>query len=197
MQGKLLENVDSYCYLGIDLHKSGELRSAEDSLKSKAMRAFFGLKRTIIRSKISFKASSTLFDSLIKPIVLYGAPIFTQTSAITKTIVSNIKNNKPFTKNFLPKVSRSSSEKVHLSFLKWALGVHRKSSNVGVWGETGRYPLVYQAIRLTLNFYKRLQNLPENTFAKAALLDQKAYRLPWFNNIERLSNSPNWMRFIT
>ena len=187
LQSKLLENVDSYCYLGIDLHKSGELRSAQDSLKSKAMRAFFGLKRTIIRSKISFKASATLFDSLIKPIVLYGAPIFTPTSAIMKTIVHNIKTNKPFTKNFLPKVSRSPSEKVHLSFLKWALGVHRKSSNVGVWGETGRYPLAYQAIRLTLKFYKRLQNLSDSTFAKAALYDQKAYKLPWFNNIEQLA----------
>ena len=51
---------------GILLHKSGELRSAQASLKLKAMRAFFGLKRTIIRSKITFKAAATLFDSLIK-----------------------------------------------------------------------------------------------------------------------------------
>ena len=187
LQGKLLEKVDSYCYLGIELHKSGELRSAQDSLKSKAMRAFFGLKRTIIRSKISYKASATLFDSLIKPITLYGAPIFTPSSAIIKTIVNHIKTNKQFNKNFLPKLSRSPSEKVHLSFLKWALGVHRKSSNVGVWGETGRYPLVYQAIRLTLNFYKRLQKLPDSSFAKAALQEQRSLKLPWLNNVERLT----------
>ena len=49
LQDKLLENLDSYCYLGILLHKSGELRSAQVSLKSKAMRTFFGLKRTIIQ----------------------------------------------------------------------------------------------------------------------------------------------------
>ena len=66
LQDKLLENLDSYCYLGILLHKSGELRSAQASLKLKAMRAVFGLKRTIIRSKITFKAAATLFDSLIK-----------------------------------------------------------------------------------------------------------------------------------
>ena len=95
--------------------------------------------------------------------------MFTPTSPTVKTIVNSIKTNKPFLQNFLPKVSRSPSEKVHLSFLKWALGVHRKASNVGVWGETGRYPLIYQSLRLTLNFYKRLQKLPDSSFAKAAL----------------------------
>ena len=187
LQDKLLENVDSYCYLGILLHKSGELRSAQASLKLKAMRAFFGLKRTIIRSKITFKAAATLFDSLIKPIALYGAPMFTPTSPTVKTIVNTIKTNKPFLQNFLPKVSRSPSEKVHLSFLKWALGVHRKASNVGVWGETGRYPLIYQSLRLTLNFYKRLQKLPDSSFAKAALKEQVKLKLPWFSYIEPIT----------
>ena len=111
LQDKLLENVDSYCYLGILLHKSGELRSAQASLKLKAMRAFFGLKRTIIRSKITLKAAATLLDSLIKPIALYGAPMVTPTSPTVKTIVNSIKINKPFLQNFLPKVSRSPSEK--------------------------------------------------------------------------------------
>ena len=187
LQDKLLETVDSYCYLGVLLHQSGKLGSAQDSLKSKAMRAFFGLKRTIMRSKITFKAATTLFDSLIKPIVLYGAPLFTPTSPVVKAIVKSIKTNKPLLQNFLPKVSRSPSEKVHLSFMKWALGVHRKTSNIGTWGETGRYPLVYQAIRLTLNFYKRLQNLPNSSFAKAALKDQKLFKLPWFSYIEPLT----------
>ena len=64
--------------------------------------------------------------------------MFTPTSPIVRTIVNSIRTNKPFLQNFLPNVSRSPFEKVHLSFLKWALGVHRKASNVGVWGETGR-----------------------------------------------------------
>ena len=76
--GKDLEIVDSYCYLGIVLHYSGELRTAQKTLQTKSMRAFFGLKWNLIRSKLSFKAVTTLFDSLIKPIVLYGAPIWTQ-----------------------------------------------------------------------------------------------------------------------
>ena len=45
--GKDLEIVDSYCYLGIVLHYSGELRTAQKTLQTKSMRAFFGPKRSI------------------------------------------------------------------------------------------------------------------------------------------------------
>ena len=113
--------------------------------------------------------------------------MFTPTSSIVKTIVNSMKTNKPFLQFFLPKVSRSPFKKVHLSFLKWALGVHRKASNVGVWGETGRYPLIYQSLRLTLNFYKRLQKLPDSSFAKAALTEQVQLKLPWLSYIEPIT----------
>ena len=186
LQGKDLKVVESYCYLGIVLHNSGELRTAQSTLKLKAMRAFFGLKRTIIRSKLSFKALNTLFDSLIKPIVLYGAPIWTPSSAINKSIIKLIKSNLENVNNFIPKINRTDCEKIHLSFLKWALGVHRKASNIGVWGESGRYPLIYQSIRLTLNYYNRLLKVPHNTFVHAALKEQKLLKLPWYKNIEPL-----------
>ena len=67
-----------------------------------------------------------------------------------------------------------------------ALGVHKKTSNVGVWGETGRYPLIYQSIRQTLNYYKHLLKAPKNSLVSAALKEQKLLKLPWFKNIEPL-----------
>ena len=141
--------------MGIVLHDSGELRTAQSTMKTKAMRAFCGLKRTVIRSKLSFKALTTLFDSLIKPIVLYGAPIVRYLKCKPNNVL-----------NFIAKINRTPSEKVHLSFLKWALGVHKKTSNVGVWGETGRYPLIYQSIRQTLNYY--LLKAPKNSLVYSA-----------------------------
>ena len=184
--GKDLEIVDSYCYLGIVLHYSGELRTAQKTLQTKSMRAFFGLKRNIIRSKLSFKAVTTLFDSLIKPIVLYGAPIWTPETAIIKSIIKYTTLGSQTMQNFISKINCIYSEKVHISFLKWALGVHRKASNVGIWGETGRYPLIYQSIRLTLNYYNHLLHAPKNSFVHAALKEQKDLKLPWFRNIEPL-----------
>ena len=184
LKGKALDIVETYCYLGIVLHSTGELRTAQSTLKTKAMRAFFGLKRTVIRSKLSFKSLAILFDSLIKPIVLYGAPIWTPSSATNKSIIKYCSVNPTNVQNFISKINRSISEKVHLSFLKWSLGVHRKASNVGVWGETGRYPIIYQAIRLTLNYYKQLLKAPKNSFVYAALKEQKKLKLPWYKNIE-------------
>ena len=49
LNGTLLEIVDSYCYLGFELHQSGQVQLAQQNLKTKAMRAFFGLKRVIMR----------------------------------------------------------------------------------------------------------------------------------------------------
>ena len=184
--GNVLKIVENYCYLGLILTRTGELKTAHITLKNKAIRAFFGLKRTVIRSKLSFKALNTLFDSLIKPIVLYGAPIWTPTSTINKSIIKYCKETPMNVEKFIAKINRSISEKVHLSFLKWALGVHRKASNIGVWGESGRYPLIYQSIRLTLNYYKRVSAADDNTFIKAALKEQKLLKLPWFKNIEPL-----------
>ena len=37
---KDLKIVDSYCYLGIVVHKSGEFKTAQNTLKTKAIRAF-------------------------------------------------------------------------------------------------------------------------------------------------------------
>jgi len=43
LNGSDLEIVDSYCYLGFELHQSGQVQIAQQNLKTKAMRAFFGL----------------------------------------------------------------------------------------------------------------------------------------------------------
>ena len=84
------------------------------------------------------------------------------------------------------KLTVQNLKKIHLSFLKWALGVHRKTSNIGVWGESGRYPLIYQSIRLTLNYYNRLSKASHNTFVYAALKEQKLLKLAWYKNVEPL-----------
>ena len=51
---------------------------------------FVGMKGTINKYKISFRAQTTLFDSLIKPIALHGAPIWLPTFFHNKNISSLI-----------------------------------------------------------------------------------------------------------
>ena len=186
-----LECVEEYCYLGIVLNKSGSLKEAQSTLKSKAMSALFGFKSTVNKSHISFRALITLFDSLIKPIVSYGAPIWLPTLSIIKILTSSIDKIGNSHKNFKLSnhLSRLYSENVHISFLRWALGVHKKSSLIGIWGETGRYPLIYQQIKLTLKYFERINKMKPGPLVQAALYEQKSMLLPWYKVIEKLQKN--------
>ena len=180
-----LEEVESYCYLGMDIHKSGSFAPARATLKNKAMRALYSLKGTVNKSKLSFRSLTTLFDSLIKPIVLYGAPIFTPDLHVIKHITKFAKDcaNISHTE-LLRKLSYLDCEKTHLHFLKWALGVNRKASNIGVWGESGRYPLIYECLNLTIKYVRRLKNLQNNSLVSLAFKEQEKMGLDWYRGIE-------------
>ena len=185
---RLLEVVDSYCYLGINIHNSGSFTLARHELRKKAMRSLYGLKNTVNKTKLSHRSLCTLFDSLIKPIILYGAPIWCPSMSVVKTLgkIFNAKNgsNNVNDINLPRKISLLDCEKVHLHFLKWSLGINRRSSNIGAWGETGRYPLVYECINLTLKYIKRLKSCDNNTLVSLAFKEQQASNLEWFRNIE-------------
>ena len=57
---------------------------------------------------------------------------------------------------------------------------------MGVWGESGRFPLIFEAVRLSLNYYKRLNSMKGNSFVASALREQKALNLPWYKNVKCL-----------
>ena len=183
--GNKLEHVDTYCYLGIEIHYTGNFAVARAELKKKAMRSLYSLKSTINKSRLSFRSLTTLFDSLIKPIALYGAPIWTPTMPILKHLAGLRPDTINATKqSCLKKMCVLNCEKIHLHFLKWALGVNRKASNSAVWGESGRYPLIIESINLTLKFVKRVQNMNDNSLVSLAFKEQKSLNLDWYRGIE-------------
>ena len=67
-----LENVRSYKYLIVT--PSGELKSALDDLRARALKAYMFLKNKL---EACFKDyvddTISLFDTLVKPILLYGS----------------------------------------------------------------------------------------------------------------------------
>ena len=149
------------------------------------MRALYGLKRTVNKTQLSFRSLTILFDALIKPIALYGTPIWTPISPIIKTIIKTF-TGASINTNLLKQLSGNKCEKIHLHFLKWVLGVHSKSSNVGVWGDSGRYPLIFECIKLSLNYYNRLNDLNDESLVFSALREQKSMNLNWYKNIKCL-----------
>ena len=110
------------------------------------------MRGTINLNDLSTKATLKLFDSLVKPVALYGAQIWADSTCLGKTF-TNIRGLKDQMSNpdndmvaqsvnsLLKKIASDSCERLHLCKLKWILGIHKKANNAGVWGDTGRTPL--------------------------------------------------------
>ena len=91
----------------------------------------------------------------------------------------------------LSPIAKDPLENLHLSFLKWNLGVGKKTSNAAVWGDCGRYPLVIELSKQVLNYYDRLKNMSLNnsdTLVKHAFNEQKSLNMNWFRRINTLSD---------
>ena len=53
----------------------------------------------------------------------------------------------------LKKLGTDEAEMSHLRYIKWLLGVHKKTSNVGAWGDSGRPPILFDITRQVLEYY--------------------------------------------
>ena len=122
---------------------------AISNLKEKAMKASFKLKKIIDSNDLSPKVAMSLFDSLIKPIATYGAEVWGTTFCL------------PTIEKMLKKFNESPLEKVHLSFARFTLGVHKHTSSAAVYGELGIFPLALAVLQSTHRY--------KNTFWRALL----------------------------
>jgi len=167
--------------------QNGSFSSANSELRAKAVRAYYGLKNNIVKSSLSFKSIMTLFDALVKPVLLYGCQIIAP-HIKTMKYLSNLNPEIP-SENFLKYIAQDHYEKFHLKFLKWNLSVHQKASNVGCWGDTGRYPLFFEAIKLSLDYFERAQdsfNKSDGTLLADAFCVQKELGLDWYTNLTKV-----------
>ncbi len=75
-KNRTMESVTSYTYLGIVLTNNGSFKAAQNNLHEKALRALFKLKSMLSGTTIGAHASLKLFDSLVKPVALYGSELW-------------------------------------------------------------------------------------------------------------------------
>ena len=60
-------------------------------------------------------------------------------------------------------------DKLHIKFLKYVLGVHRKTTNVAVMGELGRYPIIINVFCDIVKYFERLISDDVSYLLKGAL----------------------------
>ena len=162
-QGKPLQVVKNYCYLGVDLACSGSFRIGKMNIMEKARKAMSPLLSIIPNFKISCKDSLNLFHSFIRPIVLYNSENLAQ---FTHHQIRAIEENKTSLIDYLTK---SETNTVHQKFLKFVLGVKRNCSNMATLGELGEFPLHLYGLISLLSYWHRLTQMQEDTLVKQAL----------------------------
>ena len=83
----ILENVNQYIYLRVNISANGKFLAAEKNLSLKASRALFSIKQSILDSTINSFAVLRIFDSLIKPITIYNSQICIKHVTITSPLM--------------------------------------------------------------------------------------------------------------
>ena len=151
-----VECVKSYKYLGIDFDNRGSFTSAVENLRIKAMKACFKLKTIIGSNNLSPKVALGLFNTLVKPIALYGCEVWGPSlcaNSIAKTL-SHFES--------LP------TEKVQLSFARFILGVNRHTTTAAVRGELGLFPIALSAMKCLSSYKGHIMQAEDDTLLASA-----------------------------
>ena len=133
-------------YLGFIFSCSGSTIAGITNLINQARKAWFSIKYYLSSSKNkNTNTYLTLFDTQIKPIILYAC------EAWADSIKGNIDDVTILTKNKL--------EIFQISIFKQIFGVSRKTTNLAIQLDLGRYPIStymhYQAIK----YFSRLSSI--------------------------------------
>ena len=137
--GNIIEKTGSYNYVGVIFStKSDRFSENYQAKRDKALKAIFAAKKMVheslgqhMNTKIYFK----IFDTQLQPILDYGSDIWYSGKSI----------------NIL--------ESVHTTFIKRVLGVKIQTSNLAVYGETGRFPIELRQKEMTIKYWCRIVTL--------------------------------------
>ena len=171
LDGKKLDMVRSYKYLGFLVTPSGEIGSGLKDLRDRALKAFMKLKNDL---GVSFNqdvvTSLSLLDTLIKPILLYASDFW---GALK-----------------LPK--DDPIEKFHRMMYKQLLGVQKQTTGIGVLLELGRVPLSLFAIKNSVKNWERIRRGYGN---KLLVNAYKGSELSWDMAIKNILESNGMLNF--
>ena len=192
-----IPSAKTYCYLGVVFTLNGSFKFNTNHLRQKAIRSVMSLRRAVNFSVLPPDTLLKLFDLLIVPIVTYCHQVWLPLTSWARLNRAEVPDLKALASDPL--------EKLHLSFLKIALGVNRKTSNCVMWGDTGRLPLAFSLKKSVVRYFSRVCQLsadyPTESSGLTPLLvhafrDQQDLGLDWYQNITKFLREHNDDTFI-
>ena len=171
-----IEQCTQYKYLGLIITENGKFECAVTNLIERARRATFKLKSLLLNSKLpqSPSLSLHLFNSLVAPILTYGAEVWGDQQNLRKQV-----------------------DTFHLRMLRQILCVHKKTDANAIYGELGEYPISTKIQQSLLAYWQRISQLKykRNTLLGASFTSQRSLLEPktksWLKHIHNLCNDLN------
>ena len=152
--GQGIEFVDSFKYLGVDLHCTKPFAEAGLPRKESGERALLAMMSRCRELGIDDPCMQIkLFDALVQPVMLYAVEMWGVRHLCHKELASNT---------------------VHRAFLRRLLGVRSGTPNTAVLAEAGQYPLELLASKLLLGYWNRLVEMDDSRLVKRAFLASAA-----------------------
>jgi hypothetical protein len=149
--GNTVSLVNEYRCLGIIFKPSGSFTEAINQLAKKFSKAFFCIRKSLCSENMNVVLHMKLFDSCVKPILLYWSEIWAMSLIVKDGIDIETKYD-----SFHP-------NRIQIKLAKYILGVHKSAINIAVLGELGLYPLSIQSLKSCINYWLYLVNTQENS----------------------------------
>ena len=163
--GSKIDETDHYNYVGTIFSNAPDRFGMDNKHKhDKALRAIFTAKRLArgaMGQHVPPRTFFRIFDTQIAPILEYGAEVWY--------------GGKPI----------KSLETVHTAFVKHVLGVKKQTSNLSIYGESGRFPLEVRQQIMICKYWSRI-----------ITLDKDNPLVPIYNELRLLHNAgqKTWLR---
>ena len=148
--GKSIEFVDSFKYLGIDLHCTQSFADAGLPRKESGQRALPAMLRRCRELGINDPLLQVkLFDALVQPVMMYAVEFWGAGDVLKGELAGDL---------------------VHRAFLRGVLGVRSGTPSMAVLAEAGRYPLRVFAAEMLLKYWNRLVRMEDDRLVKRAFV---------------------------
>ena len=163
----VLEVVDNFNYLGSVLNYTGTYNLNYETLAGKGLKAMNLLLHNTERFDLKPSVLIQLFDAFVGSILNYSCEV------------------NGFSKN-------KNLERIHLKFCKRILNVKNSTSNMGVYGELGRYPLFINRYSRIVKYWCKIvesDNILIKHIYNLLLLDVQRGKQNWCSNVKYLLDS--------
>jgi len=139
---KIIPNTKEYKYLGFNFSCSGSDRLGINTLLCQAKKAWYAIQQNLSKSKEKkIQTYIHLFDTQVKPILLYACESWSDSLNHSENVVNMLQKEK--------------IETFHIGVLKRLLVVHKKTTNVAILLETGRFPIAISAHIQAIEYFFR------------------------------------------